>query len=132
MRAARFETIARPCQTPLVVRASLPRAFWSLGLFVEASLCCCGVYLLMVVIRQPIEADQATILAAGVILGLATTLLVLPLAGPQRRAGEAGRALPSEIDGPPETPLTTCDEMMKVRKKVEFTLEGEDDLPGPM
>jgi len=72
--------------TPLVVRASLPRTFWSLGAFVEFGLVLCGVYLLAEAVLEPLEADQVSIISAGVILALASVLLFYMVRPRRRRA----------------------------------------------
>jgi hypothetical protein len=59
-----------------VVRASLPRTIWTLGVFAEASLCFVGFYLLLGVLKDPLEVDQAPVIFAGVGLALATVLLL--------------------------------------------------------
>ena len=46
MHIIRSDSAVAHCKTPLVVRASLLRTFWSLGVFVELGLIFCGVYLL--------------------------------------------------------------------------------------
>jgi len=75
MHLRRFSVAVARQHTPLVVRASLPRTFWSLGAFVELGLVLCGVYLLAEAVLEPLEADQASIISAGVILALASVLL---------------------------------------------------------
>jgi hypothetical protein len=75
MHICRINSASAHYKTPLVVRASLPRTFWSLGAFVEFGLIFCGVYLLAEAGRKPLEADQFSIISAGVILALASVLL---------------------------------------------------------
>ena len=75
MRIFRSDSEVAHSKTPLVVRASLPRTFWSLGAFVEFGLIFCGIYLLAEASLKPLEADQASIISAGVILALASVLL---------------------------------------------------------
>ena len=62
-------------KTPLVVRASLPRVFLSLGLFLETGLLFCGSYLLADAILQPLDAGTFSVAGGGVFLALATVLL---------------------------------------------------------
>ncbi len=73
MRAER-EIAAIHRDTPLVVRASLPRTFLGLGIFAEAGLLASGIYLLMGDVKHPLEADPASMIAASVLLALATVL----------------------------------------------------------
>lgn len=118
-------------KTPLVVRASLPRTFWSLGLFVEASLLFCGLYLLGQGILLPLQADQGSILFAGVILALALTLLVY-LVRPWRKnalskQGDLGDTAVFE-----EKPLTAFGEAARIRQEALRILKEHEHLPGPM
>src|SRR5271157_2970111 len=75
MHVIQIPSTSAQSKTPLVVRASLPRTFWSLGAFVEIGLIFCGIYLLAEAILKPLEADQASIIGAGVMLSLASVLL---------------------------------------------------------
>src|SRR5271154_7119478 len=88
MGTAKMAFTSQAERTPLIVRASLPRTFWTLGIFVEASLLFGGLYLLAEVALQPLEANQVSILSAGVILALAVILLVY-LVRPWRKAALA-------------------------------------------
>ena len=83
MRAVRVANSMTHHSTPLVVRASLPKTFRGFGVFAEASLSFLGIYLLIEVLKEPLEADQSTVLLAGVLLSLATILLFY-LIGPSR------------------------------------------------
>jgi len=130
MRMMRMMTMAPRHGTPLVVRASLPRTFRSLGVFTEAALFFCGGYLLLQVMRNPLETGEAAIIAAGLILALASVLLfylVRPglneaLAQADESEGEERRL---------EAPLTAYGEAMQALKKAERALD-KDELPGPM
>lgn len=62
-------------RTPLVVKASLPRTFLSLGVFAEIALLFFGCYLLAQSIQQPLETGTATVLFGSLFLSLATVLL---------------------------------------------------------
>ena len=62
-------------QTPLVVRASLPRTFRTLGVFVESVLVASGIYLLAEACLKPLEANQFSVISGGVLLALASVLL---------------------------------------------------------
>jgi len=62
-------------RTPLVVKASLPRTFLGLGLFVEIGLLFFGCYLLSQAILQPLESGTTAVLGGAFFLSLATVLL---------------------------------------------------------
>lgn len=66
--------------TPLVVKGSLPRAFLSLGVFVEVGLLFLGSYLLTQAMMKPLQATSATVISGGVLLSLASVLLFYLLA----------------------------------------------------
>jgi hypothetical protein len=104
MRSGRWMAAAHD-NTPLVVRGSLPRTFWTLGIFAEASLAFAGIYLLVEALKRPLEADQAGIIIAGVLLSLATVLLFY-LIGPNRFEELAKAELRSSEERLPESPLT--------------------------
>lgn len=75
MREIKMESLLPRDHTPLVVKASLPRTFLSLGVFMEIGLLFFGSYLLAQAILQPLEAGTATVLCGSVFLSLATVLL---------------------------------------------------------
>ncbi len=131
MRVARAVNGLEHSSTPLVVRASLPRTFWSLGVFAEAGLCFVGIYLLVAVLKSPLEADQAEVIIAGVLLALATILLFY-LIGPQRfdALAKPERSRKHE-EARLEAPLTAYGEAVQARQRAEKALE-EEGLPGPM
>ena len=129
MRAERLFAVRH--EAPLVVRASLPRTFRTLGVFTEATLLLCGSYLLLKVLWRPLETDQGAILGAGVILGLAVILLFY-LVRPRWK-----EALPRRDERSPggewmESPLTAYGEALKARQGAQHALENEEELPGPM
>ena len=131
MRTTRMAFAIQGEKTPLIVRASLPRTFWTLGIFAECSLLFAGFYLLVQSTVQPLEADQASVLAAGVILALAATLFVY-LVRPWRRAALASLedSLQSAATG--EAPLTAFGEATRLRQEAERVLLTTEHLPGPM
>ncbi len=116
--------------TPLVVRASLPRTFWSLGLFAEASLMFAGIYMLTEELKRPLEANQTALICAGVLLSLATILLFY-LIGPKRFHSLAKEEEPLSESRILESPLTAYGEQIKARQRAEQEME-KDLLPGPM
>jgi type VI protein secretion system component VasK len=132
MRIIRSDSAVAHCKTPLVVRASLPRTFWSLGVFVELGLIFCGIYLLAEAGLKPLEADQTSILSAGVILALAIVLLFY-MVRPRRKQvlprPDASR-LSSVQSG--ELPLRAYGNAVPARREAGRALQKNQDLPGPM
>jgi hypothetical protein len=125
-------TFARQAErTPLIVRASLPRTFWTLGIFIEASLLFGGLYLLAEVTLQPLEADQVSILSAGVLLAFAVILLVY-LIRPWRKAALARMEDSLQPAAVGEPPLTAFGEAIRTRQEAERVLCETEKLPGPM
>jgi type VI protein secretion system component VasK len=131
MRTARMAFAIQGERTPLIVRASLPRTFWTLGIFVEGSLLFAGFYLLTQATVRPLEADQVSVLAAGVILALAATLFVY-LVRPWRKAALARMEESMQAAAAGESPLTAFRETTRLRQEAERVLLETDQLPGPM
>jgi hypothetical protein len=130
MATAKIAFASQAEKTPLIVRAGLPRTFWTLGIFVEASLLFGGLYLLAEVTLRPLEADQISILSAGFILALAAILLVY-LVRPWRKAALA-RMEDSLQVATVESPLTAFGEAVWIRQEAERVLRETEELPGPM
>jgi type VI protein secretion system component VasK len=130
MATAKIAFASQAEKTPLIVRAGLPRTFWTLGIFVEASLLFGGLYLLAEVTLRPLEADQISILSAGFILALAAILLVY-LVRPWRKAALA-RMEDSPQAAAVESPLTAFGEAVRTRQEAERILCETEELPGPM
>jgi len=133
MRIFRINSASAHYKTPLVVRASLPRTFWSLGAFVEFGLIFCGVYLLAEAGLKPLEADQASIISAAVILALASVLLFYMIR-PRRKQvltrPEASRLSRVQSD---ELPFTSYGNTAPARREAGRALQKKQDLPpGPM
>jgi hypothetical protein len=63
-------------EVPLVVRASMPRTFLGLGVFTETGLLLCGSYLLLKALWWPLETGETAVIVAGLLLALATFLLL--------------------------------------------------------
>ena len=132
MRIMRMETVCERDKTPLVVRGSLPRTFRTLALVTEISLVFCGAYLLINVIERPLEADQPSVIGAGVMLALASTLLFY-MVWPLRREAMAQRETRRSTDiNPLESILTTYGETIARQRAQQALLEDAEDLPGPM
>jgi hypothetical protein len=68
-----------------VVRASRPRTFLGLSLFTEVALLVSGGYLLVEVFWRPLQAGEVSILAAGLLLALASFLLLYMILAAARR-----------------------------------------------
>lgn len=132
MRIFRISSASAHYKTPLAARASLPRTFWSLGAFVEFGLIFCGVYLLAEAGLKPLEADQASIISAGVILALASVLLFYMI-HPRRRQvltrPEASRRSRVQSD---ELPFTSYGSAVPARREARRALQKNQHLPGPM
>jgi|ERR1700693_1325625 len=121
-------------QTPLVIRASLPRTFLGLGAFVEAGLLFCGSYLLIDAIASPLEANQTAVLAAAAMLALALILLFY-LAQPMRwralaRSRENRRS--ENRAKRAEATLTNLGSAIQTRMNAAHALQHKRNLPGPM
>ena len=132
MRIFRINSASAHYKTPLVVRASLPRTFWSLGAFVEFGLLFCGIYLLAEASLKPLEADQASIISAAVILALACVLLFYMIR-PRRKQvltrPEASRL--SRVQSA-ELPFTSYGSAGPARREAGRALQKNQHLPGPM
>lgn len=132
MHISRINSASARYKTPLVVRASLPRTFWSLGAFVELGLIFCGVYLLAEASLKPLEADQVSVISAGVILALASVLLFYMIR-PRRKQvltrPEASRL--SRVKSA-ELPLTAYGNAVPARREAGRALQKKQHLPGPM
>ena len=132
MRDIRIDSASAPYKTPLVVRASLPRTFWSLGAFVEFGLIFCGIYLLAEASLKPLEADQASIIGAGVMLALASVLLFFMIR-PHRKEVLARPDAPRRARDWQEPPsLAAYRTAVQARREAEHELQDNEDLPGPM
>ncbi len=128
-----METVCERDKTPLVVRGSLLRTFRTIGLVMQISLFFCGTSLLVNVIKRPLEADPFSVIGAGVMLALASTLLFY-MVWPLRREAMAQREYPAgKVERLPDSILTAYGEAMQTRKRAERALlENAEDLPGPM
>jgi type VI protein secretion system component VasK len=131
MRTTRMAFAIQGEKTPLIVRASLPRTFWTLGIFVECSLLFAGCYLLVQATLRPLEADPSSVLAAGVILALAATLFVY-LVRPWRRAALSRMEDSMQPAATGESPLTAFGDATRLRQEAERVLLEMERLPGPM
>lgn len=116
-------------QAPLVVRASFPRVFLSLGVFLEAFLLFCGSYLLADAILQPLDAGTFSVVGGGMFLGLATVLLFY-LAWPGKRRSISRREKP--VERILEVPFKGSGEPVSTRRQNGWVTEKKEGLLRPM
>jgi hypothetical protein len=130
MRAARMEAEFDRDRLPLVVKGSLPKTFWGIGMFVAAILSTVGTYLVSKAIREPLVADPSAVIFAGVMLAVASFLLIF-LVRPRWRGPRAD----FEEEDPGDTPeleFASSEEMIRMRMEKELELKERRNLPGPM
>jgi|SRR5271157_1482154 len=132
MHVIRMDSTSAHYKTPLVVRASLPRTFRSLGAFAELGLFSCGIYLLAEATLKPLEADQASILSAGVLLALATVLLFYMIRPHRKEALTRPDARRPSRDAHEPSALSAGDRSAEARRETARELLDNQDLPGPM
>jgi len=131
MYVFRTSSVSAHCRTPLVVRASLPRTFWTLGAFVEFGLIFCGIYLLAEACLKPLEADQVSVLSGGVFLALASVLLyylIRPRSKQVLARPEARR--PSRVQ-PAQLPVAAYGKALPV-PRAGHALEKSPKLPAAL
>jgi hypothetical protein len=110
----------------LAERGRFHRVFLGFGLFTEATLLFCGGYLIAGVMQRPLEAQAYSVVAGGVMLALATMLL-LYLFWPNRKHVPRRPA-----EAPSEMLLTAYGNAVRARAEATRALADEDELPGPM
>jgi hypothetical protein len=132
MHVIRIDLTSAHYKTPLVVRASLPRTFWSLGAFAELGLFSCGIYLLVEASLKPLEADQVSILGAGVILALASVLLFYMVRPHRKEALPRSDASRQSWDSHELPAVSSGDSSIEARREAARELLDNQDLPGPM
>jgi hypothetical protein len=114
---------------PLVVRATTPRVFLSLGVFLEVVLLFCGSYLLADAILQPLDAGTVSVVGGGMFLGLATVLLFYlawPGKGRSMSRRERRKALMLEI------PANGNGEVVQPLTQSNWAAEKKEGLLRPM
>jgi hypothetical protein len=132
MQELRVEAAAKHERTPLYIRASLPKTFLGLGVFVETGLLFCGIYMLADAIAKPLEANQAGVIAAAAVLALALVLLFY-LFQPLRKTALARACETPRARAPEEhPPLTIYGKAMQNRIEATRALQHKVKLPGPM
>jgi len=117
-------------KTPLIVRASFPRVFLSLGVFLEALLLFCGSYLLADAILQPLDAGTFSVVGGGMFLGLATVLLFY-LAWPGKRRSISHQEK-NNVEEILEVPLKGYGEPVSARRQSNWVTEKKEELLRPM
>jgi len=117
-------------KTPLIVRASFPRVFLSLGVFLEALLLFCGSYLLADAILQPLDAGTFSVVGGGMFLGLATVLLFY-LAWPGKRRSISHQEK-NNVEEILEVPLKGYGEPVSTRRQSNWVTEKKEELLRPM
>jgi len=132
MQVIRLDSTSARYRTPLVVRAGLPRTFWSLGAFVELGLFSCGFYLLAEASLEPLEADEVSILGAGLILALASVLLFYMIRPHRKEALTRRDERRSSRDSHEPAALSARDGSVEARRETARALLDNQDLPGPM
>jgi hypothetical protein len=118
-------------RTPLVVRASLPRTFWTLGAFVEFALISCGVYLLAEACLKPLEADQFSVISGGVFLALASVLLYYLIRPQSKQVLARPEARCTSPIPPAQLPAAAYGKALPV-PRAGHTLQRNPDLPAPL
>jgi hypothetical protein len=132
MHVIRMDSTSAHYKTPLVVRASLPRTFWSLGAFAELGLFSCGIYLLVEASLKPLEANQVSILGAGVLLALASVLLFYMVRPHRKEALPRPDVRRQSWDSHEPSALSLTDSSAQARREAARDLLDIQDLPGPM
>lgn len=120
--------LSRKDRTPLVVKASLPRAFLGVGVFLEIGLLFLGSYLLADAILRPLQAGTEMVLAGAVFLALATVLLFY-LVWPAK-AKSISRRDDSE-DCYQET-ITVYAKAVPEQRETTWLVPKKENLPRPM
>jgi hypothetical protein len=128
MRQINVDRTAVRGTTPLAVRASFPRVFLTLGMFLEAVLLFCGSYLLADAILQPLDAGTFSVVGGGSFLGLATVLLFY-LAWPGKRGSTLRR---EKIAMRAAEPIQAEFEVVQAQRQPNWVAEKKEGLLRPM
>ena len=132
MRAKRMEEQYHRGEIPLVVRARFEKTFFGLGAFAGIVLLLGGAYLMMEALMNPLGASDVGVLAAGVVLALASFLLVY-LVRPTRRSELSRREHEcTEVEMRKSPALTIYGETVQNRIVAKQALGAVKNLPGPM
>jgi hypothetical protein len=74
-RTHRAQRTPNPSLTPLLVQAGAADTLGSIATLLSVMLFCLGAYVLVEVIRHPLEAQPADVIGSAVMIALAATLL---------------------------------------------------------
>ena len=74
-RTHRAQRTPNPSLTPLLVQAGAAHTLGNIVTFLSVTLLCLGAYVLVEVIRHPLDAQSSEIIGAAVMIALAATLL---------------------------------------------------------
>ena len=74
-RTHRAQRTPDPSLIPLLVQAGAARTLGSVVIFLSIALLCLGAYVLVQVIRHPLDAQPSEIIGAAVMIALAATML---------------------------------------------------------
>lgn len=129
MREMKTGSLSRRDRTPLVVKASLPRAFLGVSVFLEIGLLFLGGYLLAEAILRPLQAGTETVLGGGLFLGLATVLLFY-LVWPAKPKSISRRD--DWEDRYAEETITVYAKPVPEQRESAWFLPNNKDLPRPM
>ena len=109
-------------QKPLIVRAGLARTFGGLAAFVAITFLCTGIYVLDDALANSTSTGSIAILAAALLLTLASVLLFF-LVNPRKRLRAARSRRLSGIPHGPARPA------LPPRARDEHVAPPRDDLP---
>lgn len=129
MREMKTGSLSRRDRTPLVVKASLPRAFLGVSVFLEIGLLFLGGYLLAEAILRPLQAGTETVLGGGLFLGLATVLLFY-LVWPAKPKSISRRD--DWEDRYAEETITVYAKPVPAQRESAWFLPNNKDLPRPL
>lgn len=125
MREMRTGSLSARGRTPLAERGSLPRAFLSLGVFVEIGLLFFGSYLLSQAMLQPLQASAAAVVSGGLFLSLGSVLLFYLLFPAKTKSiSHEGRDLEEEGEG---TIIEVSAKAIPEERETEWLPEGTED-----
>jgi hypothetical protein len=117
---------------PPVHPARFERPFFSLAMFAGVTVFFCGAYLLKDALRNPLGANEMSVVVGGFMLALATFLVVYAIWPRLKAAFGGGEESRRQEDHRSSPTLTTYGETAQNRLEAEQALEEQKDLPGPM
>ncbi len=132
MNVIRTHSAPRRCSTPPGDSCQPATHLLSLGAFAELGLFTCGIYLLAEARLKPLEADQVSILGAGVLLALASVLLIYMVRPQIKDALSRPAARGSWQDSEEPTSQPDRDSSAEAGRETARDLLDQQDLPGPL